>query len=527
MANPINDKYQEWRQTEQEVFDAYPVLKVGKPIAQTLLIPAIAANAATYLPLAGPVVAGAIGHGTDFIQNNLHGLRDAQVTKHFADLRQNIQPGFAYWARQRAFDDWATMRIPDLLAKSDLWTRPLSGYLAPTVIGKAMLDTAPVVAKYVTQLPISKAIGQTIDQTQALFASVQGWIQNSYENIREFGRHTEAFVQKEVNKLSNNQTPDQNLNVPKQEGSQASLGKDNVYLKPEDPNAKQQNKQPDKPDPNAPITWEDTVDDSYFDDLELDRPGRPMEPGEVEFPPAASVLDEGDFLNEGIPEFLTQSKHEPDKIAQDYFQGLASELGGKNMNTEKMKIFFNSQEVFRLSDGQPDLKHTSVTNEQMAAFKEALADPANFKGTLEIRQGSKLLLSIKDGQVFDPMNKVQDLLQVKMEAPAETIPQTTTQGFYQKYSEGVQATGIDAIVEIAKNAIEGGHSQAEVTSMLLENNPHIKAIEQKHGPEVARSDVQDLIQSASDELLMAKPEVQQQQTQRQEQQQSQAVSQSL
>lgn len=527
MANPINDKYQEWRQTEQEVFDAYPILKVGKPVAQTLLIPAIAANAATYLPLAGPVVAGAIGHGTDFIQNNLHGLKEAQVTKHFADLRQNIQPGFAYWARQRAFDDWATMRSADLLGKSDLLTRPIAGYLAPTVIGKAMLDTAPVVAKYVTQLPISKAIGQTIDQTQALFASVQGWIQNSYENIREFGRHTEAFVQKEVNKLSNNQTPDQNLNVPKQEGSQASLGKDNVYLKPEDPNAKQQNKQQDKPDPNAPITWEDTVDDSYFDDLELDRPGRPMEPGEVEFPPAASVLDEGDFLNEGIPEFLTQSKHEPDKIAQDYFQGLASELGGKNMNTEKMKIFFNSQEVFRLSDGQPDLKHTSVTNEQMAAFKEALADPANFKGTLEIRQGSKLLLSIKDGQVFDPMNKVQDLLQVKMEAPAETIPQTTTQGFYQKYSEGVQATGIDAIVEIAKNAIEGGHSQAEVTSMLLENNPHIKAIEQKHGPEVARSDVQDLIQSASDELLMAKPEVQQQQTQRQEQQQSQAVSQSL
>lgn len=173
MANPINDKYQELRRTEQEIFDEYPLLKVGKPLIQTLAMPALVAGAATHLPLAGPAVAGAIGQGTDFIQNNLHGLREAQLTKHFAEMRQNIQPGFAYWARQRAFDDWATLRSADLLGKSDMLTRPLAGYLAPTAVGKAMMDAGPMVAKYVTQLPISTAIGRTIDQTQAIFSNVQ------------------------------------------------------------------------------------------------------------------------------------------------------------------------------------------------------------------------------------------------------------------------------------------------------------------------------------------------------------------
>ena len=511
MANPINDKYQELRRTEQEIFQAYPLLKVAKPAIQTLAMPALVAGAATHLPLAGPAVAGAIGHGTDFVQNNLHGLREAQLTKHFAEMRQNIQPGFAYWARQRAFDDWATLRSADLLGKSDMLTRPLAGYLAPTAVGKAMMDAGPMVAKYVTQLPISTAIGRTIDQTQAIFSNVQDWIHSSYQNVREYGIHAEKFVQKELNKLSNNQDPKQanqqkvsqelqSQNGHKVDAPATVLGTSETQIEPETPQVKQEKKPEqtlrDEPQKQAPDT---------------------------------DLQETPEYLDDGIPEFLTKSKQEPDKIAQDYFQALASEIAGKGMNADGMRFFFNNEEVFRLSDGQPDLKHTTVSNEQMAAFKAALEDPANFKGTLEIRQGNKLLLSIIDGQVFDPMQKVQDLLQVKMTAPAETIPETTTQGFYQKASEGVQSTGIDEVVDIAKNAINNGHSQAEITSMLLENNPHIKAIESKHGPDMARDTAHDLIQSASDELLMARPDIQQDQAQQQEhsQQQDQTVSQSF
>ena len=95
----LTTSIKELRQTEKEVFQAYPLLKVAKPVVQTLAMPALFAGAATHLPLAGPVVAGAIGHGTDFIQNNLHGLRESQVTKHFSDLREKHSARVTLWGK--------------------------------------------------------------------------------------------------------------------------------------------------------------------------------------------------------------------------------------------------------------------------------------------------------------------------------------------------------------------------------------------------------------------------------------------
>ena len=37
----------------------------------------------------------------------------------------------------------------------------------------------------------------------------------------------------------------------------------------------------------------------------------------------------GNPIDEGVPEFLVESTKQPDKVAQDYFQGLASELAGQ------------------------------------------------------------------------------------------------------------------------------------------------------------------------------------------------------
>lgn len=517
MANPINDKYQELRQTEQEIFDAYPLLKVAKPVAQTLLIPAAVASGVAHMPLAGPVVGGAISQGTDFLQNHMHGFREAQIGKMFADARENIQPGFMYWARQKAFDDWATMRSADLLGKSDMFTRPIAGYLAPTAIGKAMMDTAPVVAKYVTQLPISQAIGQTIDKTQAMFNNVQEWLNNSLANVREYGLHAEKFVQKEVNKMSNNQNPEQDLNQGKQEHAQKQGS-----FKPEAPIAPDETKEI-----RQEIAGAKTKLEPESQQLEAENGVAPTEivtPDLKPETPEPVLQNVSEEVSEGIPEFLTQSKPEPDLVASDYFQGLASELTGKGIQADNMRMWMNGEEVFRLKDGQPDQNNTSISNEQMAAFKAALADPKNFKGTLEIRQGNRLLLSIKNGQVFDPTNKVGDALNVKMDAP----PQTTTEGFYQKAAEGVKdPESVQGMTQIASNAIEMGHSQTEIKTMLLEHNPTIKGMVEKHGPDHANSVAQSTIQKASDQRLMNKPEVKQKLAQKQNQQQEQAIGQKM
>lgn len=526
MVNPINginDKYQELRQTEQEIFNAYPLLKVAKPLTQTLLIPAAVATGAAHLPLAGPVIGGAIGSGTDFLQNHMHGFRESQILNNFAEMRQNIQPGFAYGMRQKAFDGWATMRSADLLGKSDMLTRPIAGYLAPTAIGKAMLDTAPVVAKYITQLPISKAIGQTIDNTQAMFANVQEWATNSLANVRQYGLHAEKFVQKEVNKLSNNQNPDQNQ----------SQG-DSLPSIPLPPDfAPESTFKPDAP--IAPDELRGIKQGIAQSETKLEPENQRIDkkediaPTEIIAPdlkpePVAAFQDTSDSVNEGIPEFLTQSKREPDTVASDYFQGLASELSGKGIQADNMRMWMNGEEIFRLKDGQPDQKHTSITNEQMAQFKAALADPKNFKGTIELRQGNRLLLSIQDGKVFDPTNRVAEALSLKM----DTSPQTTAEGFYQKASEGVKdPESVQGMTQIASNAIEMGHSQAEIKTMLMEHNPTIKSMVEKHGPAHANSVAQSTIQTAADNRLMNKPEIKQELKQQQEQKQQQKQGQKI
>lgn len=516
MANPINDKYQELRQTEKEIFDQYPLLKVAKPVAQTLLIPAAVATGAAHLPLAGPLIGGAISQGTDFLQNNMHGLREAQIVKHFAEARENIQPGFMYWARQKAFDDWATMRSADLLGKSDMLTRPIAGYLAPTAIGKAMMDTAPAVAKYVTQLPISKAIGQTIDKTQALFSNVQDWLTASLANVREYGLHAEKFVQKEVNKLSDNQNPEQRQNQGKEHTQKQGAFQSDAPIAPDDLKEIRQE-----------IAQSETKlepGNQRNDSQENIAPTEVIAPDLKPETPEPVLRDTSDDLGEGIPEFLTQSKQEPDLVASDYFQGLASELSGKGIQADNMRMWMNGEEVFRLKDGQPDPNHTSISNEQMAQFKAALADPKNFQGTIELRQGNRLLLSIKDGKVFDPTNKVSDALNLKM----DTSPQTTTEGFYQKAAEGVKdPESVQGMTQIASNAIEMGHSQSEIKTMLMEHNPTIKEMVKKHGPEHANSVAQSTIQTAADNRLMNKPEVKQELKQQQEQQQKQKQGQKI
>ncbi|NJR31430.1 hypothetical protein HC762_01510 [bacterium] len=172
--------------------------------------------------------------------------------------------------------------------------------------------------------------------------------------------------------------------------------------------------------------------------------------------------------------------------------------------------------------GDPNVTIAKIAH--MKAFQDALSDPQNFKGSLEIRQGNKLLLSIKDGQVYDPMKKMSELLNVKISAPSESIPETTTQGFYKRYSEGVQAKGLQGAAEIAKNAINAGHNQNEVLSMLLENNPTIKQFSGQHGETVAKERALQAIEGASRQIIMDNHT---QPTQIQEQKQAHSVSQRL
>lgn len=505
MDNPLSKKYEELREAEQALFNAHPLLQVGKSLAQTLAIPAIAAHSATYLPLAGPVVGAAVGHGTDFIQNHLHGFRESQIAEHFSTLRDSIQPGFAYGMRQRAFDDWATIRSADLLAKSDVFTRPLSGYLAPTAIGKAFLDTAPMVANYVTQLPLSKAIGAVIDRSQAMVSNIQDWIDNTRLNIRARGLKTEIFVQEQLNKMSNKQNQGENQK-PVESNSQNVKNAPETVLSDD----KTQIEAPEI-DLKGPKQQAPGLDAPEFVPVPSQKPAEPV-PTQKEDRTRLDALE---------------NRVDPDAL--DYFMKMTSEFGGQNLNTEKMAIRFNGQQIFGFKGGQPDLDRSNLTKEHVEAFRQALSDPKNFKGTLEIKQGNRIVLSIRNGIVYDPGRKIKDLLKVELNEDNEQTqaPETTTQGFYERYSEGVSNQGLKGAKQVAAKALKAGHNQDEIVSMLMENQPTIKQTLKEKGPEQARKQALNSIKGASRQNLAEDPELQQQQQQSQQQEQKQSVSQKV
>lgn len=498
MDNPISGTYNEWKETETALFQAYPLLKVGKAVTQGLALPALTAGAATHLPLAGPLIAGAVHRSTDFIQNNLHGLNEARIGDHFAELRNNIPEGWGQGVKLKAFDGWAKLRTADLMAKSDMLTRPLAGYIAPSVIGKAILDTAPKIGGYVSQLPGAGLVGQVLAQGQAVLQRTQDFLTMTRQHVRAVGLDTEKFIELGLNKMAN-----------KQEQGQP-VDNDRVT-----------------PDPGEIKTPETILNDSPTK-LEVE-PETILNDSPTSIEPPIAEVDQPSAESPFVPipvnsvaEAVEQAINPVDKVPVDYFQKLASELGGKNLNTEKMKIFMDGKEVFRLSDGQPDPRHTDVTQDQMKAFQDALADPGNFKGTLEIRQGPKILLSIRDGQVYDPMGKIQDLLSVKMTNEPENIPQTTAEGFYQRHSEGVTAPGIQGTAQVAKNALKVGHTQSEILTMLTEHDPMIKRTIEQKGPDAGLKEAKMAVDGASRELLMGKsPKQEQGQAQRQEQKQEQ------
>lgn len=488
MANSVSDTYNEWREAEQALFQAYPVLKVGKALTQALALPAMTASAATYIPLAGPVVGTAIHQGTDFMQNHLHAFNEHRIGERFAELRSNIPEGWGHGVKVHAFDGWAKLRTADLLAKNDVVTRLASGYVAPSVIGKAILDTAPRVANFVTQLPGGGVIGFALAQSQAVLQKTQDFLTVTRQHVRAVGLDVETFIEQGFNQVANKQDQNQNQGQSVSEGKGEKVTPDEV---------------------KAPET---VLNDS---------PTKIEPPSLEQTPPQAP--EQSPFIPvpvDTIPGATEQPVQQPDRAASDYFQKLASEFGGKNLNTEKMKIFFDNKEVFRLSDGQPDPNHTNVTNDQMQAFKDALADPANFKGTLEIRQGAKILLSIRDGQVYDPMNKIQELLNVKLTEGPANIPQTTSEGFYQRYSEGVKGLGLKGTSEIAEKALKAGHDQGEILNMLKENDPTIKRTIEQRGPEAGLKEAQLAVDGASRKMMMDNaPKQGQGQEQKQEQKQ--------
>ena len=88
--NFIGEKYRELQEEEQLYFQAAPNAKLAKKLIQFTAIAPGVAMAATYAPVIGPVVAGAVGQVTNWMHSGIHGIRAAQISHDFAEMASQI-----------------------------------------------------------------------------------------------------------------------------------------------------------------------------------------------------------------------------------------------------------------------------------------------------------------------------------------------------------------------------------------------------------------------------------------------------
>lgn len=185
MENFISAKYRELREEEQLFFQAVPTMRVAKKLIQFAALPPAAAVAATHAPIVGPVVAGAVGQATHLMHSGIHDVAASQIAKNFAEIAGQIQPG---WGKQSAFNAWANVRTADMLAKTDAWARPLSGFAAPTMIGKGIVDTGKLAISYAKQgIPtvVARPVAHMWKMTNHYINRAQQWFEETLNKLPE------------------------------------------------------------------------------------------------------------------------------------------------------------------------------------------------------------------------------------------------------------------------------------------------------------------------------------------------------
>lgn len=394
--NFIGDKYRELQEAEQQFFDKTIMLGVTKKVIQFVAIPPAAAYAAAHLPIAGPVVAGAVGKTTHLMHSGIHGIRADQIAKNFADLASQVPHG---WGRQSAFDAWAKIRTADMLAKTDMWARPLSGTVAPWAVGKGIIDTGKLAIGYAAKgVPVVvarpvvhmwKMTNHVIDRTKTWLAEMQQSVQQTIQNLK--GRQTTMAD-------TINPTPTE----PDMDRRAEYARLLSEYHKDPDLSTFEQIEDNIQKEPDLALAYDEhVVQQALREGKDVDEATQIIANGPSV--PEMSQQDPQDvapYLEETTNtalehfNFETSSKEAEDTLLED----IVSPLDARGIDTSRMAVFYNREQIFGMKGADIDRSVTQVNDKQMEEIKEALTNFKDFEGEFKVKVGSRVVLHLKEGQ---------------------------------------------------------------------------------------------------------------------------------
>lgn len=206
------------------------------------------------------------------------------------------------------------------------------------------------------------------------------------------------------------------------------------------------------------------------------------------------ALSEDDFIKaierENSQELSPELKGNPE--AQDYIlENIVTALDQRRVDVDRLEIDFNGQNIFKMRSG--DVARSTVTDSQTELIKQALNDPASFKGSIKITNGRQVLLHVKDGQVLrDGLNLTKSSTKVEIKsAPAD---------LYDKYSQGVETKGLRTTREVAVNAFTEGVGQEQVKEIIKAKDLGYQNLAATAGINSANNTLDKIVRSAEAEV---------------------------
>ncbi|MGL5719925.1 MAG: hypothetical protein ACRCYP_03925, partial [Alphaproteobacteria bacterium] len=183
-----------------------------------------------------------------------------------------------------------------------------------------------------------------------------------------------------------------------------------------------------------------------------------------------------------------------------YINSLQQELSQKGIDIQRLEVFFDGKQQFKMKDYQ--IAKSDVSNEAIEMLKLARTDPANLEGEVMIKQGSKVLFHVKDGEVLI------DALRLSEQAVTAKVT-TPTKALWDKSSDGIRSSGLKQVQEVSEAAFKSGADFAQVSKMNESYNPEYSKMKDQLGSEA----VENVIKSAEAKATVAmNPTESQQQT---------------
>ena len=183
-----------------------------------------------------------------------------------------------------------------------------------------------------------------------------------------------------------------------------------------------------------------------------------------------------------------------DKEAQDYIlENIVTALDQRRIDVDRLQINLDGQNIFKMNQG--DVANSTVTQEQTELIKQALNDPASFKGSLKITNGGQVLLHVKDGQVIrDGLNITKPNTKVEISSAPEDL--------YDKYAENVNSKGLKATKDVASAALAAGIEPKQVKEIIESKDSAYADLQASSGKNSADRALNKIIASAEAEIKL-------------------------